>query len=478
MMPFKRLDRAAASGERMRNARLWVTEESSFVVLRALAMLGGMVAILLVPHPPEHRLLLRITVWIFIAYKALLFVSIRVWPRRLRTILLGTTILDLLFVSMFVWLGGGFESHFYLLFYLLVAVTAVHFGPGAGFWTAGGASALYALASLEMMHHLTWNHFASRVAPLFLLGGSLGYLGRWERTARTEAERLNWELKDHQTRLERAYRELQSAQARLVQSERLATIGQMSAKVSHEVRNPLSSISLNVELLEDEVASLPVDRRTEMIRLLGAIRSQIDVLGAVTEEYLRFARLPKPKLEAAALPPIIADFVDFMREELRARGVELVVEVSDDIPTLRVDAGQIRQVLLNLVRNAAEAMSEGGTIRLAVEKTDAERQRCRGADELENERVEGVASPRPSAPAPLRFVEVAVTDTGVGIPREDLERIFEPFFTSKEGGTGLGLPISRQIALEHGGTLRCESVPGHGTTFRLTLPISDEESSR
>jgi signal transduction histidine kinase len=443
----------------MGNGTFWVTGESSFVVLRALTMLGGMVAILLVPHPPEHRLLLGNTVWIFITYKALLFVSIRVWPTRLRGILLGTTVLDLLFVSIFVWLGGGFESHFYLLFFLLVAVTAAHFGPGAGFTTAGGASVLYALVSLEAMHHLTWNHFASRVAPLFLLGGALGYLGRWERMARAEAERLNRELEDHRTRLERAYRELQSAQARLVQSERLATIGQMSAKVSHEVRNPLSSISLNVELLEDEVATLPADRRPEMGRLLGAVRSQVDVLSAVTEEYLRFARLPKPKLEAAALPPIIADFADFMREELRARAVELVVEVPDDIPTLRVDPGQIRQVLLNLVRNAAEAMAEGGVVRIAAQTL-------------------GPAPPPPNLSAPLRFVEVAVTDTGVGIPPEDLEQIFEPFFTRKEGGTGLGLAISREIVLGHGGTLTCESAPGQGTTFRLTLPVPELEGGR
>jgi len=468
----------------MRNATFWVTDESSFVVLRALTMLGGMVAILLVPHPPEHRLLLGNTVWIFITYKALLFVSIRVWPTRLRAILLGTTVLDLLFVSMFVWLGGGFESHFYLLYFLLVAVTAAHFGPGAGFWTAGGATLLYALASLEAMHHLTWNHFAARVAPLFLLGGALGYLGRRERMARAEAERLNRELEDHRTRLERAYRELQSAQARLVQSERLATIGQMSAKVSHEVRNPLSSISLNVELLEDEVATLPADRRPELGRLLGAVRSQVDVLSAVTEEYLRFARLPKPKLEAAALPPIIADFADFMREELRARGVELVVEVSDDIPTLRVDPGQIRQVLLNLVRNAAEAMPNGGTITLAARRVRADGHLGTSArGQLGSESRTAASVPLSDSRVPempgcqvADWVEIAVTDTGVGIPPDNLDKVFEPFFTSKDGGTGLGLPISRQIALEHGGTLRCESVPGHGTTFRLTLPLPDEES--
>ena len=379
----------------MRNGRFWVAEEASFVVLRALTMLGGMVAVLLVPHPPEHRLLLWNSVWVFVAYKALLFLGIRFWLTRLREILLGTTVLDLVFVSIFVWLGGGFDSHFYLLFFLLVAVTAAHFGPTAGFATAGGATALYAVASLGAMHHMEWNHFASRVAPLFLLGGSLGYLSRRERTALAEAEHLNTELADHQTRLERAYRELQSAQARLVQSERLATIGHMSAKVSHEVRNPLSSISLNVELLEDEAIALPADRRAEMARLLGVIRSQIDVLHSVTEGYLRFARLPKPKRETITLPAILADFASFMREDLQARGVTLVVDVADDIPTIRADPGQIRQVLLNLVRNAAEAMPDGGVVRIAARVLAAN---STGGKAQKNG---GLVSLPPSPPSPL-----------------------------------------------------------------------------
>jgi signal transduction histidine kinase len=107
---------------------------------------------------------------------------------------------------------------------------------------------------------------------------------------------------------------------------------------------------------------------------------------------------------------------------------------------------------------------------LAADSTDAEAQRRAGA-ETQTGGSAGVV-------ALLRSVEVTVTDTGVGIPPDDVEKVFEPFVTSKDGGTGLGLPISRQIALEHGGTLRCESVPGHGTTFRLTLPIPDDEESQ
>ena len=446
----------------MRSGKFWVTEETSFVVLRALAMLGGLTAVFLVQHPPEHQPYLSGLAWAFVAYKLLLFLAIRAWVARLRIVLLATTVLDLAFVALFVWLGGGLESHFYLLFYLLVALAAVHFGPGVGIATAGGASVAYAVASAGVSPHHDGTHLIVRVATFVLLGGALGYLSQRERLARTEAEHLNEELKANQSRLERAYQELRAAQERLVQSERLATIGQMSAKVSHEVRNPLSSISLNVELLEDELSALPHERRAEAGHLVGAIRTQVDTLSAVTEGYLQFARLPKPKLHVVSLGPVIADLADFVREELRARKVQLVVDAEPGLPTVRVDAGQIRQALLNLIRNSAEAMPEGGTLTVR-------------AGTVTGTRDSGLGGNQDSG---SRFVEVAVTDAGVGIAPEDLERVFEPFFTTKEGGTGLGLAISREIAVEHGGTLACESGPGNGATFRLTLPAAEVGSGR
>ena len=360
-------------------------------------------------------------------------------------------------MSLFVWFSGGIASHFYLLFYLLIALAAVHFGPGVGLTTAGGGGLLYALASLVGSPGGDWHHLLSRVVTFFLLGGSLGYLSQRERLARAEAERLNVELRANQERLEQAYRDLQAAQDRLVQSERLATIGQMSAKVSHEVRNPLSSISLNAELLEDEIALLPSERRTEAANLLAAIRSQVDVLSAVTEEYLRFARLPKPKLEPSSVARVIEDLAEFVREELRAGKVQLVVDVSAGQPALSLDPGQIRQALLNLIRNAVEAMPEGGTITLRVNAISNFEFRMSDS---------AIRNPQSA-------IVIEVADTGTGISPEDLGRIFEPFFTTKEGGTGLGLAIARQIVADHGGSLTCESMPGGGTTFRLILPIPD-----
>ncbi len=438
----------------MRNARHWFTEETSFVVLRALAMLGGMVAILLVPHPPEHQPYLGSLAWGFVAYKVGLFAAIWAWPRQLRGILLASVCADLIFVALFVWFGGGLASHFYLLFYLLVALVAAQFPPAIGLGTAGAAGGLYAVATLGDAGGGDWHHLVARVATFFLLAGSVGYLSQRERLARSRVEALNRDLQENQGQLQQAYRELQTAQERLVRSERLAAIGQMSAKVSHEVRNPLSSISLNVELLEDELASLSSDRGAEAKRLVAAVRSQVDVLSAVSEDYLRFARLPKPRLGVAALGPVVEDLADFVRAELRVRRVQLRVDVDPGLPMLRLDTGQIRQALLNLVRNASEAMPDGGTIRVAV------------------------APGPPSPPASRRSVEVTVTDTGRGILPEDVEQVFEPFFTRKEGGTGLGLAISREIAAGHGGTLTCEPGAGQGTTFRLTLPVPEAEDGR
>jgi hypothetical protein len=149
-----------------------MTEERSFAVLRALTMLGGMVALFLVPLRPEHQPHLAPLAWSFVAYKALLFLAIWAWPARLRLLLLGTVWVDLVFVSLFIWFSGGIESHFYLLFYLLVALSAFHFSPGIGLGTAAGAGVLYSLSCVAGDTPYDWHQLAGRIATFFLLGAS------------------------------------------------------------------------------------------------------------------------------------------------------------------------------------------------------------------------------------------------------------------------------------------------------------------
>jgi signal transduction histidine kinase/HAMP domain-containing protein len=228
----------------------------------------------------------------------------------------------------------------------------------------------------------------------------------------------------------------------LIRSERLAAIGRMSAHVTHEIRNPLSSIGLNAELLEQIVTGPESEsvRPEEAHELAVAITREVDRLTAITDEYLRFARLPRPRLVPHALPRLLADVASFVRADLHAARVEVVVEPCEPPPPeVAIDVDQLRQAVLNLVRNAKESMPEGGRVTLRVERTSDE-------------------------------VAIAVVDTGVGIPAESLDRIFDPFYSTKLTGTGLGLALVQQIVTEHGGRLDVRSTPGEGTSFRIVLP--------
>jgi signal transduction histidine kinase len=234
---------------------------------------------------------------------------------------------------------------------------------------------------------------------------------------------------------------LEERELRLIRSERLATVGKMAAQITHEVRNPLASIGLYVELLGDELADGPEARR-----LITSIISEVDRLTEITETYLRFARLPRPKLDREDLAAIAASVVEQSRAELAQAQIALGAELGGAPVEVAADESQLRQALLNLIRNAREAMSAGGrlTIRLAG-------------------RADGMA-------------ELTISDTGSGIAAEHLSKIFDPFFSTKARGTGLGLALVQQIAVEHGGRIEVESQPGSGTTFRLVLPLAKEEA--
>ncbi len=222
-------------------------------------------------------------------------------------------------------------------------------------------------------------------------------------------------------------------------SERLATVGRMAAQVAHEVRNPLMSIGLNTELLEEELLELGDPAAAEARTLLHCIQAEVERLTGVTEGYLTLARLPEPELEPTDVNEVVEDLLVFSAEELARKDVEVERELTGDLPEVRADANQLRQALLNLVRNAADAMAGGGRLTVRTALVDGQ-------------------------------VEVAVADTGPGIAPEEAERVFEPLWSTKPDGTGLGLAITRQIVEVHGGSIRCESRPGAGTTFFTRLP--------
>jgi signal transduction histidine kinase len=243
---------------------------------------------------------------------------------------------------------------------------------------------------------------------------------------------------------------LQEREQRLIRSERLATVGRMAAQITHEVRNPLASIGLYAELLGDEIA----ERGDEPKRLVSSIISEVDRLTEITETYLRFARLPQPKLEREDLGAIVTGVLEFARAELAQAGITLELEVAPGLPEVAADEAQLRQALLNLVRNAKEATT-GARGRLRVRVVA---------------RTEDARQPPNAADAAATKVVVTIADDGAGIPREHLGQIFDPFFSTKERGTGLGLALVQQIVVEHGGRVDVASGPGEGTTFTLAFP--------
>jgi two-component system NtrC family sensor kinase len=219
------------------------------------------------------------------------------------------------------------------------------------------------------------------------------------------------------------------ANDQLVAAERLATIGKMAAHVTHEIRNPLSSIALNLELMEEELPKSAEEANS----LLRAIKAEVERLSGLSEQYLSVARQRPQQLRPEKLNEIVEEACEFVRRELQQAGatLELVNEVGERV--LHLDEAQVRQALLNLLRNAREAMPQGGQVVV---------------------RLLGAAD---------GGVDLMVEDEGVGMPAATRERLFEPFFTTKQHGTGLGLAITRQIAEAHGGHIRVESREPKGT---------------
>jgi signal transduction histidine kinase len=238
---------------------------------------------------------------------------------------------------------------------------------------------------------------------------------------------------------------LSHAQQLALSNERLAAIGNMAAHVTHEIRNPLSAMGLNVEMLEEEIASDPGAGRPEVKSLLAAIQREVQRLEHLSEEYLRVARLPQPRMEAEDVANVVGNVVEFARLEIESSGCTVDLYVAPKLPPALFDEAQLRQALLNLLRNAREAMPGGGPIDVSVA-------------------AEGMG------------VVVDVDDRGGGVPESIRARVFDPFFSTKGEGTGLGLAITRHIVESHGGSVTCQPRDGGGTRFRVTLPIAPAKS--
>ncbi|HZJ17540.1 MAG TPA: ATP-binding protein, partial [Chthoniobacteraceae bacterium] len=242
-------------------------------------------------------------------------------------------------------------------------------------------------------------------------------------------------------------RQLLETQMLAQRQEKLAALGVLAAGVAHEIRNPLMAIKLRAYLLRQNLEDgAPAG---EDVRVID---NEITHLERIVSDFLLFARPSDPNLTTMAPHALLSEVRELLAPELAKNQVALVVESEADIPSFRADQQQLKQVLINLVRNAAESIAFHGRVTLRIR-----RDRLKVGGELRD------------------VVVIEVGDTGAGIPAEIQERLFDPFFTTKPTGTGLGLSIAMRILEKHGGTLQFQTEPGKGTTFGMVLPIEPEK---
>ncbi|MFQ5740808.1 MAG: nitrogen regulation protein NR(II) [Acidobacteriota bacterium] len=343
----------------------------------------------------------------------------------------GVSLLHYQTATSHLWLHQLFQRGYYLP--LLLA--ALWFGWRGGLLAATLAGFLYAPHIF-----LAWRFYPAysatqyiEIGMFFMVGALTGVLAEQERRHRIKVQETAQKLRGVNAQLQSSFEQLRRA-------DRLSALGELSAGLAHEIRNPLGSVEGAVQILRRQ--KLPASTRQEFGRLA---EEEINRLKGLLSHFLEFARPQTPRFQPTELTVLLESVQLLTAETARLAGARVRIESLDKLPTVSVDPEQMKQVLLNLVINAIQAMAQGGGVVLRS---------ARRAD----------------------FVAVEVEDEGVGIDPDDLERVFDPFFTTRTGGTGLGLSIAYQIVSQHGGHIEARRNPGRGMTFTVTLPVVQEES--
>jgi len=278
-----------------------------------------------------------------------------------------------------------------------------------------------------------------------------GHLGeRLPETRRDEIGQLNRSFNEMVVRLQ----ERAELETRLHQAERLSAIAHLASGIAHEVRNPLNLINLSVDHLRARFSPSEPAEREEFGRVAGEIKKEVHRLNGMIETFLKYGKPLTLTRHPADVRVLLDEVLEVAGRKAAIESVQVERRYAADLPLARVDVAHLKTCFLNLVLNAVQAMPGGGTLRVTAR------------------RVADPPSPAAGAAAgPGPEIEIAFEDTGAGIAPEDLPRVFEPYFTTKEVGIGLGLAMTRKIVEEHGGRILLTSQPGAGTRARLRLPL-------
>lgn len=336
---------------------------------------------------------------------------------------------------LFIWNTGGVESSYYLILLLPILSGASIFGLAGSLLVSAAASAIYLsfLLFVDMDSYYLpaegLRELAMRVLFFFLMS--------------IVVNRFAMENRQKTKRLEETNKELSEAQAEVRRSERLAALGQLSAGLAHEIRNPLGVISASAELIAKNVG----DENEVAREVAGFIGSEVNRTNALVTRFLDFARPSQPHREMRDLNEVVKRAVQALRDGMRPDEPQVDLQTDlQPIPKFAFDPTLIESSVFNLLSNGREAMAEGGVLRIET---------------------------RQSGDSAV----IVVSDSGEGISAEQREDIFNPFFTTKAQGVGLGLAMVSKFIDSHDGTITLDSEPGQGAVFRVTLPLVQEESA-
>jgi two-component system, NtrC family, sensor kinase len=417
--------------------------EAIAVKIRWFGLLVGYFLVNLAGHGADQRAVLNAILSVGAAYTLL-----DTWFSAHGRVFLGrsplvVSAMEALFIGLLCYFGGGLESPFRYYYFLSLVCCAIRHPSPVTYLTCALHCCSYGLLYLALPPErqgpaafaltlvvLGWVTWAADAMALLLkrVGEHLGH--------------LNAALQQHQAELEERIadrtRALQEAQAHVLHQEKMAAFGLLAAGIAHEVGNPLTSISAMVQMLQRR----DLDPYTH--NKLTLVSGQLQRIRTTLRELIEFSRPASDERRRVALVEILDEALNIAKYYKRTRGRIATPPLPPDLPPLYAVRDQLVQVFLNLVLNAIDATDRDGRVELGV-------RRC----------AEGV--------------EVTVRDNGSGVTPENAARLFQPYFTTKAHGTGLGLFVTRQLVTEHGGTVEFEPAPGRGAVFRVRLPLAPAE---
>ena len=239
----------------------------------------------------------------------------------------------------------------------------------------------------------------------------------------------------------KAIEKTKNLEKRAINSERLAFIGTLAGGLAHEIKNPLSTLNIYLQLLQEELESMTGENSKRVYMKTQVLQKEVQRLEQILNDFLRFARGQKLELKDHDMNEILDEVADFVTPEIKQKKILILKSYDADLPQCHLDSNLIKQAILNIIINAEQAMENGGELMIRTSKDK-------------------------------KYIQIDITDTGPGIPKDIIDKIFQVYFSTKKTGTGLGLPTAKRIIEDHRGTISVQSEEGKGTNFSIKLPTN------